>query len=422
MPYLSKIHQVKLGIETVYGDGGAGHAYFPVIERPDTAGLGRAFFEPDRVQAGLWQEPGVVGLADNVLGLKWHFHGRSATKPALSPDLALLTSYFDIGLLANAIGGCKIHRDGVPGAFTACSAIDVTKKILTVAAGLTYAPGEIIAIQTGGAGGAAPWKWETGVVATSGALEITLESPLQSANISVGVGADNLVYAGFTCFARNSWGGTFSPTFTAQLLGHPATDFLTATGLSTSAFKMSLAPRGFCTIDQSFTVDMATRAAAGGAPVFAALPYQERQQLAGGILRIETGDVVTLLDCSTCDFDLGLAIGQMLDVNPLSGKQRPVLTGRVPKFAVNPAYVNKTLFDAFAAQTQYDVQYVIGSQPGRMLVLQMSAGMLTADPELGDRDGVLAQPLTFVPCPYADVAPTTSEATPDNKILRVAVI
>jgi hypothetical protein len=377
---------------------------------PDRAGLKQVYHPADKLRTGNHMLPGVLGhKSESTIGAETYLRGYDTGTPTLHPTLGadLLDGsgeeLMEMVALAEAIG--QIHVCGSGGAFTTVAA-GTTLNAITVASAADYVEGAAILVDV--SAGATP-NWESRRVKSIAGAVLTLEFPL-----SLIPANGKVVYSGITIFP------TEQPQINSLSMVVQGEDFdgvsyweTEVLGMCANAMGMTWDARGFIKANIDYDVADWERNAAVAAPTYEADAGPERQPLLGAKFTFYTAGAPVCMDCSQMEFDAGLSM-----LRPLTpcGDTQGVLRSRYglaePVFTVDPYKEEEDTWMSATAPFRVNggegvhFNFQGGDAPGAMVVFSVSNGHVTDDPVLGDRDGMLINPLQITPMVY------TGDGTP----------
>jgi len=391
---------------------------------PDRSGLKQVYHPADRVRSGNYQEPGVLGhKSDSTIPLEMFLRGYKDTLPTNHPTIAAIP--FSGGgdenpaivALAHAIG--MAHVSGVGAALS--DIVDLTTDgapadptttafYVPTTEGDNYAEGQTIAVNI------PVFGYEARRILTilSGGLGIedliTVEFPFSDAPVRT-----LTVYAGIDIF----------PT------GQPQYDSLSVNvqgedndggrdwrheilGVVSNALGLKFDAQGF--VEASMDCDVADwdRADAGAAPLYDADAGPERQTVIGADFTMYVAGVPVCMDCAAMEFDCGLQMLRPKSACASQGVLRSRFGIHEPVLTIDPYKELEadwmSALAPFRSGTGVHFVFKAGTMPGRLIVLSVSNGHVTDEPVLGDRDGMLVNPLQVTPMVYTgDGTPGTDE-------------
>lgn len=379
------------------GNWAASGVVLQLREPPDLSGLKEPAIDPGIWRAGMYEESVLRGhKSDSTLSLSYYLHGWSTDT---TPATGSATMHPDAEVLAQALGLGVVFGANT---FPVASAVAVDKITITVDTTANCESGMGCMLATGAG-------WECGVIKeVTDATTLVLRSELQNTTLQT----DKNVYLQTTIVPVTTglWGHN---SMAGNILGQLSTQDIITTGMRASNVKLSLNPRDYASATIDYMVNGFTHNATLGAPTYTAYSYPERQQIVGGVLRVETGSTVTEIDCNACDIDFGMEVIPQANPNGSQGTEDPVVVMHRPRLTLNPAYQNQSWRTAFQAGTSYDIIYQFGTDPGRTIFVSFPRAELVEDPVTADSDGVQRSSLVFAPMRYS--GDTSSSGTTENK-------
>jgi hypothetical protein len=412
---------VEGGVETTFGTLSSNLArWFQLMSLPDRTGLKQVYHPADKLRTGNHMLPGVLGhKSESTIPAETFLRGYTDSAVTKHPVLgaALLNGSGDelmeIVALAQALG--QIYVSGSNNTFATVLNIaddgapaDPTTTAFYIATGEgdNYEVGQDIAIDISTTGFEAR---RILTITDGGAAEdlITVEFPF-----SVAPARLKPVATGITIFP------TEQPQIESLSMTVQGEDFdgvsywkTRILGMCANAMGMAWDARGFIKANIDYDVADWERHAEASGPTYSADTGPERQPLMGAKFTFYTAGAPVCMDCSQMEFDAGLSM-----LRPLTpcGDTQGVKASRFglhePVFTVDPyKEVEGTWMDSlapFRAATGVHFNFLGGDTLGSMVSFSVSNGHVTDDPVLGDRDGMLINPLQITPMVY------TGDGTP----------
>ena len=399
---------VTMGVEAVaFGTVSANLARWHQCKAlPDRGNLKQVYHPSDRVRSGNHQEQGVLGhRSDSTVSVEAFVRGYKDAAPTLFPTLSspLLSGATDewpgIVALAHALG--QIHVSGGGAAFgtvqagTTAAAIVVLDKTL-------YAEGQPICIDVSAAPHTIP-IWETRRIKKIEAATHTLT--LEFAFSAIPVNAQ-VVYAGITIFpTQQPQIDSLSMTIQGEDNDGGVDWQHLLVGMCATALGMKWDARGFIEMNMDCDVETWSRTDAGAAPLYTADTGPERQPLIGAKFDYSiAGGAPATMDAAAMEFDAGLSMLRPLSCIAPQGVLRSKYGICQPVITVDPYKEAEatwmTAAAPFRAPSQVSCVFQGGDAPGSIVALCVSNGNITDEPVLGDRDGLLVNPLQITPMVY----------------------
>lgn len=367
--------------EAAFGVAPAVWTYLEILGKPNTSGLKRPYHADERLRQTLTRTPGVIGAqSESSIDLELPLRGINAAAPAAGPLTATVIPH--IRLLSHAMGDGYLFDGGAGTAFSTCTAIDVTKMILTLVDETKYLTGVAIGLWTNDG---TTNRFETGVIQDKDAVthKLTLRAPLANATPGKVGGGSITVYAGYTLYlSAKAWG--IANCIGLQILGDLAADMFSIQSARPAACSLELNPKEFGKLKATLGVAEWTMPGAGGNPAYVAPATPVRQQIMGGVCRVYMSAARTELDTNTMSLDLGLKTDQPKNQNYAQGVGDIILLDRDPILKMNPTYLNQNLRAGFAAGTPADVLVQFGSDAGRVFGVNIPVARLNDETSHGD--------------------------------------
>ena len=417
--------QVTVGVESAFGTYTSNPAIIVPKAKPDLGGLQQTYHEADKLRTGNHELAGVLGVkSDSTISLEVSARGYKSSAPTTFPELgtALLDGSGDetplAVLMAAAIG--NIHVSGSGGAFDTVQASPApTTTTFSVADGSKYAEGQTIAVLIGS-------SYEAARIKTISSNAITLHSHLSAAPAATAT-----VYAGFTIFPTQQ---PQISSLSMQVQGEDTdgTHFYATRilGMQPSGLKLAWTAKDFLTASLDFMVaDFNRDTEITKATEYAAEAEPAREVLSCARMVYDYGSSSVAFDASAAEFDAGIDIRRPDRMTcGVQGVGESKFGFFSPRFTIDPLFsADSDWMDAsapFRAQTGGDLIIQIGTQPGRMLVLHVPNAHIVEDPTIGDRDGLMMNPLTFAPMLYTgdNSSNERSTTTPVNCPWSIAIL
>ena len=385
---------------------------------PDRSNLKQMYHEADIIRSGNHVLPGVLGhKSDSSISVESYLRGyKAGSAPTTHPTLAspLLSGVgnelMEVVALAHAIGQISVSGGGATfSTVQAAPAPSTTAFTVGAGDGVDYAVGQDIMVDVSATATA---NYEVRRIKSISTDAITLEFPLSAAPA-----AGKSVFTGITIFP------TQQPQVDSLSMRIQGDDFDGVSywyhqilGARASALSMKWDARGFIEANFDFDVANWSREDAGAAPLYAADTGPVRVPLLGAKFQYSvSGGAPVCMDAASMEFDVGL---NTLRPVTACGDNEGVLDSRfgisTPVMTVDPYKETEAEWMSaagpFRSTTGVNFNFLAGSGPGTAVAFSISNGHLTDDPVLGDRDGLLINPLTVTPMVYTgDGTPGTDE-------------
>jgi hypothetical protein len=236
------------------------------------------------------------------------------------------------------------------------------------------------------------------------------------------------IYGSIFCWPTDAFDGTMSPSLAFEWLGLRADDVVTYLGCRPNSLKISGAPKDFLRMTMGFNVEDWERSDTGGNPEPQTYSYPAREQIVGARMAVYdyTLDAVTEADCSKFEFDAGLAIAPVIDLNSYSGVSEWRKTATKGTLTMDPVQGIESTSAGweyhYEAQTKFCVTIQVGTTAWRTIAICMPNAMLTAFPATTDRDGLNAKSLTFTGLAHARDYGTGADDDAINKAFKIAFL